>query len=60
MSALFARLFQQFQAVRSGTAANAGGIPNGLFERAEARAGHDIYAARELREAAQAYLRVVR
>ena len=31
-----------------------------LMESAEARAGHDVRAARELRSAACAYLRVVR
>ncbi|MEH3085147.1 MAG: hypothetical protein PGN26_01095 [Xylophilus ampelinus] len=38
----------------------AGSVAHSLFERAEARSGQDPYQARELREAAHAYLRVLR
>ncbi|MBV8619543.1 MAG: hypothetical protein JOY84_11825 [Curvibacter sp.] len=59
MFALIARLLQNLMARGPEQDASAG-IPNGLFETAEARAGTDPVQAQELRCAASAYLRVVR
>lgn len=57
MFALFARLFLHLQAAGPARSAAGGSFANGLLECADARTGHD---AHELREAARAYLRVVR
>ncbi len=42
------------------TAAPVHGVAHSLMERAEARAGRNPQQAQELREAARAYLRVIR
>ena len=57
MYALFAQIARFFPARQPGRQA---GIARQLMERAEASAGHDPQHAQELRDAARAYLRVVR
>lgn len=57
MFALLARVLLHFQTAASARPVASADFANGLMERAEARTGHD---AHELREAARAYLRVVR
>ena len=57
MYALFAQIARLFPAP---AAARQAGVARQLMERAEASAGHDPHHAQELRDAACAYLRVVR
>jgi hypothetical protein len=60
MFALLARFYQVALVSFAAQARQDGGIANGLMERAEARAGSNPQEAQELRQAASAYLRVVR
>lgn len=60
MFAILARLFLFRASAEDRRGRPQGGIANRLLERAEARAGHDPQQAYELRQAAAAYLRVVR
>jgi hypothetical protein len=57
MYTLFATLARLLPAART---SSAGGVPRTLMESAEARAGTNPRQAHELRQAAFAYLRVVR
>ncbi|WP_198969957.1 hypothetical protein [Xylophilus sp. ASV27] len=59
MFALITRLLSSVRAAAALPDA-ARGIPNALFESAEACAGQNPHQAQELRAAAQAYLSVVR
>jgi len=57
----FARIFGLRAATfNPSTEGFAGGVAHNLFERAEARFGQNPHQAHELRQAASAYLRVVR
>jgi hypothetical protein len=58
MYALIARVFRAIPIIKS--ASRQGGVPRALLESAEARAGFGDRQASELRQAAYAYLRVVR
>lgn len=58
MFTLIARLLSSAPA--TGAAAQPAGIANRLMESAEARAGQDPHHAHELRQAARAYLSVIR
>jgi hypothetical protein len=58
MYAFLAPLGRLFSAVKPATSRN--GVAQQLMDRAEARAGLDPQQAQELRDAAYAYLRVVR
>jgi hypothetical protein len=62
MSTVFVQLnrFNPFNQAVTATGQNAAGVPRDLMERAGANAGRDPRQSQELREAAQAYLRVVR
>ena len=57
MNSLFAALARLLPTAAQAAQAD---LPHVLFERAGARAGHSPQDARELREAAVAYLSVVR
>ncbi|MDD0811141.1 hypothetical protein PSQ20_12370 [Curvibacter sp. RS43] len=60
MFAILARLFMTRPLAEGRFGRPQGGIANRLLEGAEARVGYDPQQAHELRQAAAAYLRVVR
>lgn len=61
MKSMYALIAQIFRHVPfSGKTSRQGGIPRSLLESAEARAGFGLNQVNEMRQAAFAYLRVVR